>query len=213
MPITRTARRSLRSMLSRNATPRASANHLFKFKQVSRAARAATSIHARADTRIHTYTRKPTRMQHRRERPTPRRQTHPPETPQTHLHPPVAPRASLPKLQTILPSVPRAWRHPNRSPRFANPHHPPYYSPVSSGLTSRSPSPSAFSLSSLTVAALSYTTRLDPTVPIPARHPRPPTYNSYVPERPSSYLQNHPLHSRARRTILLILHLPPPPSP
>lgn len=34
---------------------------------------------------------------------------------------------------------------------------------------------------------------------------RPPTYNSYVPERPSSYLQNHPLHSRARHGILLLL--------
>jgi len=159
--------------------------------------------HPRARVSVDTYTRKPTRMQHRRERPTPRRQTHPPETPQTHLHPRRVP-LSPPQASNPSPSVPRACRHPNRSPRFANPHHPPYYSPVSSNLSSFSPS--AFSLSSLTVAALLYHSSR-PDRSYPRAPPRLLTYNSYVPERPSSYLQNHPLHSRARRTILLILLL------
>lgn len=91
-------------MLSRNAAPRASADYLFKFKQVRVTARSyETSTCARE--RGYPHTRKPTRMQHRRERPTPRRQTHPPETPQTHLHPRRVPR-----------SLPQASNHPPRSP-------------------------------------------------------------------------------------------------
>lgn len=117
-------------------------------------------------------------MQHRRERPTPRRQTHPPETPQTHLHPPSRPALASPSFKPFPRSradggipiaVPVSQTH---TTLHTTPRYPP---------TSPSPlSPSAFSLSSLTVAALSYTTRLDPTVPIPARHPaRQPTTPTY----------------------------------
>lgn len=113
-------------------------------------------------------------MQHRRERPTPRRQTHPPETPQTHLHPPSRSALASPSFKPF----PRSRAHggiPIAAP--VSQTHPPYYSPASD-LSSLLPS--AFSLSSLTVAALSYTTRLDPTVPIPARHPvRQPTTPTY----------------------------------
>lgn len=214
MPITRTARRSPRSMLSRNAQRRVhgSADHLFKFNQASHRAQLRASTGARVSAE-YTYTGTHTRMQHRRERPTPRRQTHPPETPQTHLHPPSRPALASPSFKPFPPCpppVPRAWRHPNRSPRFANPHHPPYYSPVSSDLSSFPPSPSAFSLSSLTVAALSYTTRLDPRpfLPLPPRaHPvRQPTTPTYRSD-PRAISKIIPYILELWRTILLILIL------
>lgn len=138
-------------------------------------------------------------MQHRRERPTPRRQTHPPETPQTHLHPPPSPALSPNFKHSLL----RAREASQSQPPFRKPapfilpgiHRPlslsisiPHSSSLSLSLSpSLSPSPSTFSPSSLTVAALSYTTRLDPTArpraPPPATT-RPPTYNSYVPSDP-----------------------------
>lgn len=157
-------------------------------------------------------------MQHRRERPTPRRQTHPPETPQTHLHPPPSPALSPNFKHSLL----RAREASQSQPPFRKPapfilpgiHRPlslsisiPHSSSLSLSLSpSLSPSPSTFSPSSLTVAALSYTTRLDPTArpraPPPAHHPS-ANLQLLRTERPSSYLQNHPLHSRARRAILL----------
>lgn len=116
-------------------------------------------------------------MQHRRERPTPRRQTHPPETPQTHLHPPSRPALASPSFKPF-PRSRADGGIPIAAPvsqTHTTLHTTPRYPP-----TSRPLSPSAFSLSSLTVAALSYTTRLDPTVPIPARHPvRQPTTPTY----------------------------------
>lgn len=138
-------------------------------------------------------------MQHRRERPTPRRQTHPPETPQTHLHPPPSPALSPNFKHSLL----RAREASQSQPPFRKPAPfilPGIHRPLSLYLypslflslpfplaLSLSPSPSTFSPSSLTVATLSYTTRLDPTArpraPPPATT-RPPTYNSYVPSDP-----------------------------
>lgn len=115
---------------------------------------------------------------------------------------PVASRALL-RASTTRPLLFRAREASQSQPPFRKPT--PFILPGILRPLPFSPSSSTFSPFSLTVAALSYTTRLDPTHSRPRAPLRPPTYNSYVPERPSSYLQNHPLHSRARHGILLLL--------
>lgn len=163
---------------------------------------ASARARARAKhTEIHTYGGS-IHMQHRRERPTPRRQTHPPE----RLHrltsiPRRVPR-SPPSFNHPSPPVPRARGIPIAAP-VSQTHtlHTPRYPPTSPFLTLVLYLLSV--LSNRGSSLLHHSSRPDHSRP---RAPlRPPTYNSYVPERPSSYLQNHPLHSRARHGILLLL--------
>lgn len=158
-------------------------------------------------------------MQHRRERPTPRRQTHPPETPQTHLHPPPSPALSPNFKHSLL----RAREASQSQPPFRKPAPfilPGIHRPLSlslylyPSLFLSLPFPLALSLA-LTLYLLSilsnrgssllhHSSRPDRPSPraTPGHHPS-ANLQLLRTERPSSYLQNHPLHSRARRAILL----------
>ena len=98
-------------------------------------------------------------------------------------------------LPCTLSTTPRA-KHPNGSPRFEQT----YSLSLSLPLLYRfSHLPSLSSLHFSSPLSLSlHATRLDPSNRPHTRQPTTPTYL----ERPSSYLQNHPLHSRAERAIL-----------
>lgn len=92
---------------------------------------------------------------------------------------PVASRALL-QASTTRPLLFRAREASQSQPPFRKPT--PFILPGILRPLPFSPSFSTFSPFSLTVEALSYTTRLDPTIPAPARHfvhqPTTPTYRS-----------------------------------
>jgi len=198
IPTARSSSRS-REMNRARSTSRivaASADRPFRIQECRRRnRRACVRALALALARAH--------RQRRRERPTPRRQTHPPETPQTHLRPPPSADAALnPPVRLhsrpLGPRPPRALGIPIAAPVSQTRAHP----RATSSPPPTHPRPLSAS-SNRGSSLLRHSSR-------PERSPRlpPPSANSYVPERPSSYLQNHPLHSRARRrAILFRLHL------